>query len=140
MLAKAEKAIKALATACNEVVSVSNLQTGEVICQLYEEEAGHGFVTCLAASSMFLAVGYSSGTVVVYNLETELASPPHKGENYEIEHTFSFHKTSVTALNFSDEDTCLVSGGADTHIVMYDLVASKADYKLTGHTDSISRL
>lgn len=139
-MAKAEKAIKALATACNEVVSISNLQTGEVIAQLYEEEAGHGFVTCLAASSHFLAVGYSSGTVVVYNLETELASAPHKGETYEIEHTFSFHKTSVTALNFSDEDTCLVSGGADTHIVMYDLVASKAEYKLTGHTDSISKL
>jgi WD40 repeat protein len=108
--------------------------------KLYEEEAGHGFVTCLGSSSMFLAVGYSSGTVVVYNLESEVISPVHKGENYEIEHTFSFHKTSVTALNFSDEDTCLVSGGSDTHIVMYDLVASKAEYKLTGHTDSICRL
>ena len=38
--------------------------------KLYEEEAGHGFVTCLGSSSMFLAVGYSSGTVVVQTLGT----------------------------------------------------------------------
>ena len=105
LLNLSSKAINVLATACNEVVSLSNLQTGEVLFKLYEEEAGHGFVTCLAASSLLLAVGYSSGHVIVYNLESKQVSPVHKGEPFEIEHTFNFHKTSVTALNFSDEDT-----------------------------------
>jgi U3 small nucleolar RNA-associated protein 12 len=132
------KGEKLLVTACNEVVSLSNMRTGEVAFKLYEENAAHGYVTVLAASGFYLAVGYSSGTVVVYNLELEAAV--HKGECFEIEHTFSFHRTAVTALVFADDDTQLVSGGADTHIVMYDLVASKAEYKLSGHTEPITKL
>ena len=63
------KALKLVVSACNEVVSLSNLTTGEVVFKLFEEEALHGFITCLATSGFFLAVGYSSGTIVVYNLE-----------------------------------------------------------------------
>ena len=134
------KAIKLLATACNEVISLTHLQTGEVVFKMFEEEAQHGFVTCLASAGFFLAVGYSSGTVVVYNLEQRPDQVLHKGQAFEVEHTFTFHRSAVAVLVFSDDDTQLVSGGADTHIVIYDLVASKAEFKLTGHTEPITKL
>ena len=101
----AGKPIKLLATACNEVVSLSNLTTGEVIYKLYEEDAENGFVTALTASGFFLAVGYSSGAVVVYNLEMEPEQLTHKGQAFEIEHSFSFHRSAVSSLVFADDDT-----------------------------------
>jgi WD40 repeat protein len=73
-------------------------------------------------------------------LESLSSSPKHKGESFEVDHVFSFHRSAVTALIFADEATQLFSGSADTHIVMYDLVASKAEYKLSGHTEPISQL
>lgn len=129
-----------LATACNEVVSLTRLHSGEIVYKLYAEDAEHGYVTCLAASNMFLAVGFSSGTVLVYNLGSATANPKHKGETFEIEHVFTFHNSAITTMSFADEDTQLFSGSADTHIVMYDLVASKAQYKLSGHTEAVSKL
>ena len=32
----------------------------------------------------------------------------------------------------------MISGSADTYIVIYDLVTSTAEYKLMGHTEPIS--
>ena len=107
---------------------------------MFTEDAEHGYVTCLASSNLFLAVGFSSGTILVYNTGNPAVNPKHKGETFEIEHTFSFHNSAVTTITFADEDTQMFSGSADTHIVMYDLVASKAQYKLSGHTEAISKL
>ena len=56
-------------TACNEVVNLSNVRTGEVLYQIYDREAIHGTVTSLAAQGTLLAIGYSNGTVLVYNLD-----------------------------------------------------------------------
>ena len=55
-------------SACNEVVNLTNIRTGEVIYQIYDREAIQGTVTCLAVANSFLAIGYSSGTIMVYNL------------------------------------------------------------------------
>lgn len=60
-------------TACNEVVNLTNVRTGDVQYQIYDREAMHGTVTCLATAGSLLAIGYSSGTVLVYNLDAMLA-------------------------------------------------------------------
>lgn len=53
-------------------------------------------------------------------------------------HQFSFHKSAVSCIIFTEESTKLISGGADTYIVIYDLVMSTAEYKLMGHTEPIT--
>jgi U3 small nucleolar RNA-associated protein 12 len=58
--------------------------------------------------------------------------------DFEQVHTFEFHRSSVTCIIFSDENTQLISGSADTYIVLYDLVTSTAEYKLMGHTEPIT--
>jgi hypothetical protein len=60
-----------IVSACNEVVNFTNIKTGEVQFKIYDKEATHGYVTCLHASSDFIAIGYSSGTILVFNLRTE---------------------------------------------------------------------
>ena len=56
-------------SACNEVVNLTNIRTGETEFQIYDREAIRGTVTCLATAGSLLAIGYSSGTVLVYNLD-----------------------------------------------------------------------
>ena len=60
-----------IVSACNEVVNFTNVKTGEVQFKVYDKEALHGHVTYLTASSDYLAVGFSSGTIIVYNLKAE---------------------------------------------------------------------
>ena len=78
-----------------------------------------------------LAIGFSSGTIVVYDLSEEA---------FEERNRFSFHRSAVTCLCFSDDNTQLVSGSQDTYIVVYDLIADQAQFKLLGHKDHITQL
>jgi len=132
-------------TACNEVVNLSNMRTGEVEYQIYDREAMHGTATSLATAGNLLAIGYSSGTILVYNLEVILSDQEikdkHSASRFELAHQFSFHKSAITCMIFSGEGgTQLISGGADTYIIIYDLVASTAEFKLMGHAESITQL
>ena len=58
-----------LVTACNECINLSNIRTGEVEFQIYDKEAMHGQVTYIATSGSLLAIGYTNGTILVYDLE-----------------------------------------------------------------------
>ena len=67
-----------LLAACNEVTNFINLQTKESLehyVQVDNKEAEHGFVTRLKASGNLLAIGYSSGTILVYDLDLANAQP-----------------------------------------------------------------
>ena len=57
---------------------------------------------------------------------------------FEQGHSFSFHRSPVTCMIFSDENTRLISGRADTYIILYDLITSTVEFKLMGHTEPIS--
>lgn len=88
-----------------------------------------------------LAIGYTSGTILVYSLEEKNQTDDQGNiavSSFELLHQFSFHKSPVTCLVFSDEDTQLLSGAADTYIIQYDLIASTAEFKLMGHTEPIT--
>ena len=123
-----------LVTACNEVVNLTNLKTGELEHQIYDKEAIHGQVSCLTTSSNLIAIGYTSGTVLVFAMETS----EDQKTTFEQLHQFSFHKSAVNCLIITDNVTQLISGGADSYIIIYDLVSSSAEYKLMGHSGAIT--
>lgn len=60
-----------IVSACNEVTNFTNMKTGEVEFKVYADEAVHGYVTCLTTTADLVAIGYSSGTVLVYSLKLE---------------------------------------------------------------------
>lgn len=97
-------------------------------------------MTSLATSGTLLAIGYSRGTVLVFNLnEMEKNETVMQVSPFPKEHSFSLHNVNspVTCLTFFDNSTQLVSGGADTHIILYDLISGSAEFKLMGHNESI---
>jgi len=55
-------------------------------------------------------------------------------------HQFALHKSGVSSILFTDENTQMISGGQDTYIVVYDLVADAAQYKLMGHKEEVTQL
>lgn len=120
-------------SACNEVVNFTNIKTGEIQFKIYDKEALHGYVTCLSVSSDLIAIGYSSGTILVYSLKSD-------GEDLEMAHQFSFHRSPVTSVEFFNNNTQMASGSADTYIIIYDLVADTAQFKLLGHNEAITTL
>jgi WD40 repeat protein len=96
-------------------------------------------VTCIAAAGTLIAIGYTSGTVLVYNLEETVENlTVMTVANFEQVHSFSFHRSAVTCMVFSDENTRLISGSADTYIILYDLITSTAEFKLMGHSEPIT--
>ncbi len=58
-------------SACNEVVNFTNIKTGVIQFKIYDKDALHGYVTCLQVSSDLIAIGFSSGTILVYSLKAE---------------------------------------------------------------------
>ena len=131
-----------LVTACNEVVNLTNLRTGEVEYQIYDKEAMHGQVTYIGVSSSLIAIGYNDGTILVFDLDEQLPDGATVDINtesrFEKVNQFSFHKSAITSIIFTQDNTQLISGGADSYIIIYDLVTSTAEYKLLGHAESIT--
>ena len=124
-----------LVTACNEVVTFTDIKTGEILFKIFDEQAIHGYVTCLQASSDLIAIGYSSGSILVYRLKLQ------EQENMiEKVHQFTFHRSPVTAVEFFNDNTQMASGSNDTYIIVYDLIADTAQFKLLGHNESITKL
>lgn len=132
-----------LVTAHNEIVYFTNMASNEIEFKFYSKEAEFGQVTCLKASGQMLAIGYSTGTIIVIDLNLDNTTQDEENEGIttlsEL-HRFQFHRTSVTSLLFDDQNTILYSGSQDTYIITYDLVADQAQFKLMGHKDAISGL
>ena len=102
----------------------------------------HGQVTYIGVSSSLIAVGYNDGTILVFDLDEQLADGATVDINtesrFEKVNQFSFHKSAITSIIFTQDNTQLISGGADSYIIIYDLVTSTAEYKLLGHAESIT--
>lgn len=96
--------------------------------KIYEEEALHGYVTCIEAADDKIAIGYSTGTISIHSLKLE--------ENkLEQLHKFSFHRSAISCIHFFDNGSQMASGSVDTYIVIYDLMADTAMFKLLGHNE-----
>uniref|UniRef100_A0A914XMR0 Small-subunit processome Utp12 domain-containing protein n=1 Tax=Plectus sambesii TaxID=2011161 RepID=A0A914XMR0_9BILA len=117
------------AIAACENVNFYNLRTNEKVNQL----SGTKPVTALKFSDnrRLLAVGYSDGTVRVYDRS---ANDPNACL------VFAGHKTGVNCLAFSKDGLTLASGGKDSTIILWDIVNESGLFRLNGHKGSITHL
>ena len=118
-----------------------NTSSQEIQYKIYDHEAQYGQVTHISVSNNLIAIGYSQGTILVYNLDIGNALPdPDNAEHllFEQLHQFSFHRSSISTIIFDENNTLMYSGGNDTYIVVYDLVSDQAQFKLTGHKEQIT--
>ena len=100
-------------------------------------------MTRLSASGNLLAIGYSSGTIIVIDLDTSTMIQDEENESrmvFNTVHKFSFHRSGVSTILFDQQNTQLFSGGLDTSIIIYDLVSDSASFKLLGHKEEIVKL
>ncbi|ORX92914.1 Utp12-domain-containing protein [Basidiobolus meristosporus CBS 931.73] len=75
------------------------------------------------------AVGYSDGSIRIWNLKDGTPSI-----------TFNGHKGEVSALTFDKSGTRLASGSKDTDLIIWDVVGEVGLYRLKGHKDMITSL
>ncbi|GAB5035806.1 wd repeat-containing protein 3 [Nannochloropsis oceanica] len=129
-------------TAALENVAVLNLRSGEPLRTLRppgptledpETEVAHlGEVTALALSpdGRTVAVGYHAGVINLFEIKTGI-----------LKVTLHGHRSGgVACLVFSRGGTVLASGGRDTDIILWDLVAESGLYRLKGHKDGVTGL
>lgn len=79
--------------AVNEVVNLIDNRTYQIIWKIHHPEAENGFVTALALfNSSILAIGYSKGIVLVYDLnQQDPLNAAIAEENVEYLHKFNSH-------------------------------------------------
>lgn len=74
-----------------------------------------------------LAVGYSDGNVLIFNLQTRT-----------LDCTFTPHKSAISCLEFDSDGVKLLSGSLDTDLVISDLVDQVGKFRLSGHAGAIT--
>ena len=116
------------------MINLVNIDTNEIERKVRpgddfeEDEDVFGQVTCLKVHNNLLAAGYSTGHVLVFDLTG----------NMEVIHKFHLHRSPITCVTFDQDGTEMYSGSEDTYVVVYDLVADTANYKLMGHKDHVT--
>ncbi len=124
---------KIIFTGCNEYVLVIDLKTGSILKKILSTDENFRFeVTslCLDSQNLNLAVGYSNGSIIVYDMKND----------YTQVKKFSLHKSAITSLDFNSSGNYLASGSKDTLIYVWDLIGESVLYKLTGHTNNILKV
>lgn len=112
-----------------EKVFVWDLRLGE---KVLEFTRGSEEVTALSPSPdrLHLAVGFSDGVVRIFNLQSSIGEDPIS--------QFTLHRGKVNVLHYDSAGLRLASGGQDTEIVIMDIVSSVGQFRLTGHSNSIT--
>jgi U3 small nucleolar RNA-associated protein 12 len=124
---------KFIYTGCNEYVLITELKTGEVIKKLLSSDSKFRFeVTAISLdrTNSNLAVGYSNGSVIIYDILNE----------YTQTKKFSLHKSAITSIDFNKSGNYLATGSKDTLIYIWDIIGESVLYKLSGHKDNISKI
>ena len=80
-----------------------------------------------AEGSDLVAAGHSDGTIRLWSLDDASTDVLLKG-----------HRSEVTALRFNASGSMLVSGGKDTNVVVWDVVAETGLCRLRGHKDQVT--
>lgn len=84
-------------------------------------------VTYLQQNNEKLAVGYSDGNVLIFNINTKT-----------VECTFTPHKSAISCLQFDSAGIKILSGSLDTDLVVSDLVDQVGTCRLSGHTGAVT--
>ena len=118
-----------LITAALDEVAVWSAKTGRRERTL-AEGAVRAQVTALCRSpdGAHVAAGYFDGVVRVWSLQGGTAV------------AFSGHKKAVSSLAYDATGGLLASGGRDTDVVVWDVVAEEGAARLKGHKDEVTDL
>lgn len=116
-----------------ETVQVWDLKTGECLARWIDSDSKNAEVTVLARGSSSYAAGYSDGTIRIWNWQRGM-------KDAHLVVTLKGHRTAVSALTFDESGTRLASGGKDTDIVIWDVVAEVGLFRLRGHRDQVTRV
>lgn len=102
---------------------------GQRVLELSNDQ--HLEVTILRPSpdKVHMAVGYSDGTVDIYDQTTRKSVAK-----------FAIHRTAINCLQYDDNGMRILTGGLDTDIALLDVVAQVGVSKLTGHRGPVTDL
>ena len=122
----ADDAGKLLVTAALERLSVWDIRRGLEVRSLDPPPRESGATPAItriarAPGSSLVASGAADGSVRLWNLEDGTSDVLLKG-----------HRSEVTALRFNTSGALLVSGGKDTNVVVWDVVAEAGLCRLRG--------
>jgi len=91
------------------------------------EQSGECVSLCRSPDGSTIACGYTTGDIRIFNFI-----------NGTLLSTLSGHRTSVLSLAYDKDGQQLISGGADSDIILWDTVAYAAVCKFRGHKDAIT--
>ncbi|CAB3411117.1 unnamed protein product [Caenorhabditis bovis] len=105
------------------------MRTTEKVHELIESTKP---ISCLrkSAAKPLIAVGYSDGSVRLFDRKNEDAEPV----------MFSGHKKAVNCIEFSEDGLLFATGGKDGVIVLWDIVAERGMFRLYGHKESVTQM
>lgn len=90
-------------------------------------ESGECISLCRSTNGSTIACGYTNGQIRIYNFI-----------NGTLLSTLSGHRTSVISLSYDKSGQQLLSGGADSDIILWDTVSYVAICKFRGHKDAVT--
>ncbi|TKX23615.1 WD domain-containing protein 15 [Elsinoe australis] len=115
----------------NEEVLCWDIKKGEQLSKWRDSDCSAQVtsITQCAAQKELLAIGYSDGSIRVWDdiSATVLV-------------TFNGHRSAVTHLVFDREGLRLASGSKDTDVIIWNMLSESAEFRLRGHKDQITGL
>jgi WD40 repeat protein len=100
-----------LITASSQYIFLLSLKTAETVAHLHK--AGKNIpVRYIKISSSRLYAAYEDGEITVWDLDT-----------HEFLSSLDLHKSTVSSLAVSEDETRLVSSGLDGSIILWDLLS-----------------
>ncbi|GMS82879.1 hypothetical protein PENTCL1PPCAC_5053, partial [Pristionchus entomophagus] len=118
------------AVAACDNVNIYNLRTAEKVAHLDNEKKTVTAIKMCAAKK-YLAIGYNDGSLRLYDRTAE-----DQGSFVSL----IGHRSGVNCIAFSNDGLTVATGGKDSTIVIWDIVAETGIVRLNGHKDSITHL
>ncbi|KAI1335140.1 WD40-repeat-containing domain protein [Xylariaceae sp. FL0016] len=109
---------KYVATGCNRSAQIFDVQTGEKVCVLQDENvdvSGDLYIrsVCFSPDGKYLATGAEDKLIRVWDIA-----------NRTIRNTFSGHEQDIYSLDFARDGRTIASGSGDRTVRLWDIEAS----------------
>ncbi|KAJ4458152.1 putative U3 small nucleolar RNA-associated protein 12 [Paratrimastix pyriformis] len=128
-----------------ENAAMWNIRPG-LLTKIFRGKSGID-VTSLARSpnGTHFAVGFSDGSIRIYDSRTTLEEGEEERESgatltVPSAIVLQGHRRAVTVLRYNSAGNLLASGGADTDIIVWDVLSEAGQCRLRGHTDAVTDL
>ncbi|GMT12964.1 hypothetical protein PFISCL1PPCAC_4261, partial [Pristionchus fissidentatus] len=116
-------------SACDRV-NVFNMRVAEKVAHMENERKSVTAVK-MSTDKKFLAIGYNDGSMRLFD---------RTAEDQRSFTSLIGHRSGVNCIAFSNDGLTVATGGKDSTIVIWDIVAETGIVRLNGHKDSITHL